>query len=75
MSMGKYLVQKFFLTISKSLVYPNLPYAAMSIFVLSLTSGLFHDNQMNWAALTKKPIKSMSVKKLAYYLEDSSITL
>ena len=39
-------------------------------------SGLFRGSQMNWACLTKEAyVISMSIKKLAYYLEDADITL
>ena len=39
-------------------------------------SGLFHGSQMNWACLTKEAYAIyMSLKKLAYYLEDADITL
>ena len=39
-------------------------------------SGLFHGCQMNWACLTKEAYAIyMSIKKLAYYLEDADITL
>ena len=39
-------------------------------------SGLFKGSQMNWACLTKEPYAIyMSIKKLAYYLEDVDITL
>ena len=39
-------------------------------------SGLFHGSQMNWAELTKEAYAIyMSVKKLAYYSEDSIIML
>ena len=39
-------------------------------------SGLFHGSQMNWACLTKEAYAiCMSIKKLAYYLEDADITL
>ena len=38
-------------------------------------SGLFHGSQMNWACLTKEAYAIyMSIKKLAYYLEDADIT-
>ena len=43
---------------------------------ITYVSGLFYSSQMNWAALNKDAYAIyMSVKKLAYYLEDSSITL
>ena len=39
-------------------------------------SGLFHGSQVNWACLTKEAYAIyMSIKKLAYYLEDEDITL
>ena len=39
-------------------------------------SGLFQGSQMNWACLTKEAYAIyMSIKKLAYYLEDADITL
>ena len=39
-------------------------------------SGLFQSSQMNWACLTKEAYAIyMSIKKLAYYLEDADITL
>ena len=39
-------------------------------------SGLFKGSQMNWACLTKEAYAIyMSIKKLAYYLEDADITL
>ena len=39
-------------------------------------SGLFHGSQLNWACLTKEAYAIyMSIKKLAYYLEDADITL
>ena len=38
--------------------------------------GLFQGSQMNWACLTKEAYAIyMSIKKLAYYLEDGDITL
>ena len=40
--------------------------------------GLFHGSQINWACLTKEAYAIyiyMSIKKLAYYLEDADITL
>ena len=40
------------------------------------TSGLFRGSQMNWACLTKEAYAIyMSIKKLAYYLENADITL
>ena len=39
-------------------------------------SGLFRGSQMNWVCLTKEAYAIyMSIKKLAYYLEDAGITL
>ena len=39
-------------------------------------SGLFRGSQMNWACLTKEAYAIyVSIKKLAYYLEDADITL
>ena len=39
-------------------------------------SGLFRGSQMNWACLPKKAYAIyMSIKQLAYYLEDADITL
>ena len=39
-------------------------------------SGLFKGSQMNWTCLTKEAYAIyMSIKKLAYYLEDADITL
>ena len=39
-------------------------------------SGLIRGSQMNWACLTKEAYAIyMSIKKLAYYLEDTDITL
>ena len=43
---------------------------------IAYMSGLFRDNQMNWACLTKEAYAIyMLIKKLAYYLEDVGITL
>ena len=43
---------------------------------ITYMSGLFRGSQMNWACLTKEPYAIyMSIKKLAYYLEDADITL
>ena len=43
---------------------------------ITYMSGLFHGIQMNWACLTKEAYAIyMSIKKLAYYLEDADITL
>ena len=39
-------------------------------------SSLFRGSQMNWACLTEEGYAIyMSIKKLAYYLEDADITL
>ena len=39
-------------------------------------SGLFTGSQINWAYLTKEGYAiNMSIKKLAYYLEDANVTL
>ena len=43
---------------------------------ITYMSGLFRGSQMNWACLTKEAYAIyMSIKKLAYYLEDANITL
>ena len=43
---------------------------------IAYMSGLFRGSQMNWACLTKEAYAIyMSIKKLAYYLEDADITL
>ena len=43
---------------------------------ITYMSGLFKGSQMNWACLTKEAYAIyMSIKKLAYYLEDAEITL
>ena len=43
---------------------------------ITYMSGLFQGSQMNWACLTKEAYAiCMSIKKLAYYLEDADITL
>ena len=43
---------------------------------ITYMSGLFGGSQMNWACLTKEAYAIyMSIKKLAYYLEDADITL
>ena len=43
---------------------------------ITYMSGLFRGFQMNWACLTKEAYAIyMSIKKLAYYLEDADITL
>ena len=43
---------------------------------ITYMSGLFRGSQMNWACLTKEAYATyMSIKKLAYYLEDADITL
>ena len=43
---------------------------------ITYMSGLFRGSQLNWACLTKEAYAIyMSVKKLAYYLEDADVTL
>ena len=43
---------------------------------ITYMSGLFQGSQMNWVCLTKEAYAIyMSIKKLAYYLEDADITL
>ena len=43
---------------------------------ITYMSVLFRGSQMNWACLTKEAYAIyMSIKKLAYYLEDADITL
>ena len=43
---------------------------------ITYVSGLFRGGQMNWACLTKEAYAIyMSIKKLAYHLEDADITL
>ena len=43
---------------------------------ITYMSGLFRGSQMNWAWLTKEAYAIyMSIKKLAYYLEDADITV
>ena len=43
---------------------------------ITYMSGLFRGSQINWACLTKEAYAIyMSIKKLAYYLEDGDITL
>ena len=43
---------------------------------IAYMSGLFRGSQLNWACLTKEAYAIyMSIKKLAYYLEDADITL
>ena len=43
---------------------------------ITYMSGLLRGSQMNWACLTKEAYAIyMSIKKLAYYLEDADITL
>ena len=43
---------------------------------IAYTSGLFRGSQINWACLTKEAYAIyISIKKLAYYLEDADITL
>ena len=47
-----------------------------SYIPITYMSGLFKGSQMNWACLTKEAYAIyMSIKKLAYYLEDADITL
>ena len=46
------------------------------LHTITYMSGLFRGSQMNWACLTKEAYAIyMSIKKLAYYLEDADITL
>ena len=43
---------------------------------ITYMNSLFRGSQMNWACLTKEAYAVyMSIKKLAYYLEDADITL
>ena len=43
---------------------------------ITYMSGLFRGSQLNWACLTKEAYAIyMSIKKLAYYMEDAYITL
>ena len=43
---------------------------------ITYMSGLFRGNEMNWACLTKEAYAIyMTIKKLAYYLEDADIIL
>ena len=43
---------------------------------ITYMSGLFQGSQTNWACLTKEAYAIyLSIKKLAYYLEDADITL
>ena len=43
---------------------------------ITYMSGLFRGSQINWACLTKEAYAIyMSIKKLAYYLEDADVTL
>ena len=43
---------------------------------ITYKSGLFRGSQLNWACLTKEAYAIyMSIKKLAYYVEDADITL
>ena len=43
---------------------------------ITYMSGLFRGSQLNWACLTKDAYAIyMSIKKLAYYIEDADITL
>ena len=38
-------------------------------------SGFFHGGQINWPALTEDTyVTYMSIKKLAYYIQDSNVT-
>ena len=46
------------------------------LHLITYMSGLFRGSQMNWACLTKEAYDIyMSIKKLAYYLEDTDLTL
>ena len=46
------------------------------LYPITYMNGLFRGSQMNWACLTKEAYAIyMSIKKLAYYLEDADITL
>ena len=46
------------------------------LYPITYMSGLFHGSQMNLACLTKEAYAIyMSIKKIAYYLEDADITL
>ena len=46
------------------------------LHTITYMSGLFRGSQINWACLTKEAYAIyMSIKKLAYYLEDADITL
>ena len=46
------------------------------LYPITYMSGLFRGSQMNWVCLTKEAYAIyMSIKKLAYYLEDADITL
>ena len=46
------------------------------LHLITYMSGLFKGSQINWVCLTKEAYAIyMSVKKLAYYLEDADITL
>ena len=43
---------------------------------ITYMSGLFRGSQLNWVCLTKEAYAIyMSIKKLAYYLEDAEVTL
>ena len=43
---------------------------------ITYMSGLFRGSQINWACLTKDAYAIyMSIKKLAYYMEDADVTL
>ena len=51
-------------------------YAWACVLTQEKTHGLFRGSQMNWACLTKEAYAIyMSIKKLAYYLEDADVTL
>ena len=46
------------------------------LYPITYMSGLFKGSQINWGCLTKEAYAIyMFVKKLAYYLEDTDITL
>ena len=46
------------------------------LYPITYMSSLFRGSQMNWACLTKEAYAIyVSIKKLAYYLEDANITL
>ena len=47
-----------------------------SLHPVTYMSGLFRGSQLSWACLTKETYSiCMSIKKLAYYLEDTEVTL